>query len=95
MSSRLRLRIILTNVLLCLSFIGSSLSIWIQINRWSEMNIATIWDPIFITPYRIPNTPQVQMPVFPLLNAPFILFWLGLAVNLYFIVALQRSREKS
>ncbi len=51
------------------------------------------WSPLFIAPYRIPDAPTVQMPVPPQLNIPFMLFWIMLAVNIYYIVKLQRSED--
>jgi hypothetical protein len=84
---------IAANVLVGLLFVLSSYFIWAEVNRWSVWNIASKWSPILITAYRIPNAPTVLMPVGPLLNFPFILFWVMFAVNLYFIIRLQRSKE--
>ena len=84
---------IAANVLLGLLFILSSYFIWVEVDRWTMWNIASKWSPTLITAYRIPNAPTVLMLVGPLLNFPFILFWVMLAVNLYFIIRLQRSKE--
>jgi hypothetical protein len=84
---------VVANIVLSLLYVVSSYVIWMDLNQWRNWNIASNWSPILITPYRIPDTPTVQMPVFPLLNFPFILFWVILAVNLYFIVKLQKSKE--
>ncbi len=92
MSTSLRFRVILSNVLLFLSFAATTLTIYGEVNRWSRMNVASVWGPVFITPYRIPDTPQVEMPINPLLNAPFILFLLVLAVNLYYITTVPKRK---
>jgi hypothetical protein len=90
MSKQFKLMIIV-NAFLGLLYVISSYSIWAEINRWGHWNITSIWSPILITAYRIPNLPTVQMPVGPLWNFPFILFWVILGVNIYFIVRLQRG----
>ena len=85
--------VIFVNVLLSLLFVVSNCSIWVEVKQWSLWNIASVWSPIYITPYRIPNTPQVQMPILPLWNIPFALFWVAMAVNLYFVVRLLRTKK--
>ncbi len=86
---------IFVNLILGLLFVVSNYYVWFNVNKWNGMNIASIWDLFSITPYRIPNTPQVQMPINPLLNVPFMLFWVVIAVNLYFIIKLGRVKKKS
>ncbi len=82
---------ILVNVIIAVFFVVSNYYVWFNVNKWNGMNIASIWDLFSITPYRIPNTPQVQMPINPLLNVPFMLFWVVIAVNLYFIIKLPKK----
>jgi hypothetical protein len=84
---------IITNIALSLLYVISSYLIWTDVSQWSKWNTASIWSPLLITAYHIPNTPQVQMPVGPAWNLPFILFWVMLAVNLFFIVKLQKSKQ--
>ncbi len=81
------------NAVLGLSYVISSYWIWAEVDKWSKWNIASIWTPISIIPYRIPNTAQVQMPILPLWNFPFMLFCVILAVNLYFILRLQKTKQ--
>jgi hypothetical protein len=83
---------IVTNIALSLLFVLSNYFIWTNLNQWTRWNIASIWSPILIEAYRIPDMSTVQMPVGPLWNVPFLLFWIMLAVNLYFILKLQRSK---
>jgi hypothetical protein len=85
--------VVITNIVLSFLYVISSYLIWTDVNRWSKWNIASIWSPIQITAYHIPDTPQVQMPVGPEWNLPFILFWVMLAINLFFIVKLQKSKQ--
>jgi hypothetical protein len=84
---------LLVNALLGLFYVVSSYWIWAELDKWVKWNIATNWTPILIYPYRIPNTSQIQMPISPLWNVPFILFCVIFGVNVYFIVSLQRSKE--
>jgi hypothetical protein len=92
MSKQFKL-MIMVNALLGLFYVISSYWIWAEINKWVKWNIASNWTPILIYPYRIPNTPQVQMALSPLWNFPFILFLVIIGVNVYFIIRLQRSKE--
>ena len=92
MSKQSKLMIIV-NALMGLLYVVSSSWIWTEVDKWVKWNIASDWTPLIIYPYHIPNTPQVLMPIFPLWNFPFIIFCVTLAVNLYFIVRLQRSKE--
>jgi hypothetical protein len=94
MSKQFKL-IILINILLSLIYAVSSYLIWEEVNKWSNWNIVSVWTPIFINPYRIPDTPQVTMPINPIWNFPFILFWVIFTTNLYFIIRLQRNKEKT
>ncbi len=84
--------VIIANGLVSLLFVLSSYFIWSNVNQWSRWNIASIWSPILIEAYRVPDLPTVQMPVGPEWNFPFMLFWVMLAVNLYFILKLQRTK---
>jgi hypothetical protein len=94
MTSTLNLKhVISANILLGVFFAVSSYYLWAEVNQWSKWNTASVWSPLLITAHRIPGTPQVQMPVGPAWNLPFILFWVMLAANLYFIVKFQKSKQ--
>ena len=84
---------IIVNALLGLLYVVSSYFIWAERDTWSKWNIASKWTPIIIEPYHIPNTPQVQMPIFPMYNFPFILFCVMFLINLYFIIRFQLRKE--
>jgi len=88
--SKILALMILFNVLIGLLFVASSLYIWAEVEQWSGWNIASIWSPIIISAYRIPNTPQVEMPVGPVWNLPFILFWVAVIGNILSAVLIQR-----
>jgi hypothetical protein len=63
------------------------------VDNWSNWCIGTSWTPIFITANLNPNTFHPPG-VYPnILNISFLLFWVILAVNLYFIISLQKSKE--
>jgi hypothetical protein len=82
------------NALLGLLYVVSSYWIWAEVEKWFKWSIASNWTPFLIYPYRNPDLPQLQMVIPPLLNFPFILFCVILAVNLYFIIRLQRIETK-
>jgi hypothetical protein len=90
--STLKLMLII-NIFLSFLYAYSSLGLWYTVNQWSNWYIASNWSPIFITPRFVPSLPMVQTPIPRLWNSPFILFWVILAVNLYFIIKLQGSKE--
>ena len=54
--------ILAVNGLLGFLYVISSYYLWADVNRWTSWNIASIWSPILITGYRIPNLPTVAMP---------------------------------
>jgi hypothetical protein len=85
---------IVTNITLSLLFALSSFYLWSEVNEWNRWNIGSIWSPWFIASYRNPDLPTVQMPVGPEWNVPFMLFWVMLTVNLYFILKLQRANKQ-
>ncbi|MGD6807043.1 MAG: hypothetical protein ACQCN4_08805 [Candidatus Bathyarchaeia archaeon] len=84
---------IVTNIALSLLYFLSSLFLWTDINQWTAWNIASVWSPILITAYRIPEAPTVQMPIGPAYNIPFMLFCVMFAVNLYFILKIAKSKS--
>ena len=93
MSMKFKL-MIMVNALLGLFYFVSSYWVWAEVDKWVKWNIASNWTPFLIYPYRNPDLPQIQMPILPLWNFPFILFCVIFGVNVYFIVRLQRSKEK-
>jgi hypothetical protein len=87
--------VISANILLGILYVISSYYLWAEVKNWSKWNIASVWSPILIMPHRIPNTPQVQMAIGPAWNLPFILFWVMLAVNLYFYLSHKANKLNS
>ncbi len=89
-------RVILVNAVLSLLFVVSNLYIWSIISWWSTVGIASNWSPIAVSAYFYSGfTDPPTLATFPMLNLPFMLFWVMLAVNLYFIIILQRSKERN
>jgi hypothetical protein len=84
---------ILVNVLLSLLYVYSSYEVWNNVNNWSNDNVASNWAPTLISPHFISSVIIPPMVYTSLVNTPFILFWIIFAVNLYFILELQRSKE--
>jgi hypothetical protein len=92
------------NVLLSLLFIVSNYVLWgiIVGASWSYYGAVASWSPLFVTPtyhplgsrayYLSPSNTTVAPT--PLLNIPFLLFWIMLGANLYFIIRLQRSKSE-
>lgn len=81
------------NALLGLLYVISSYYIWVEVNKWTVWKVGSNWSPILIYPIRNPDLPQVQTIILPLWNLPFILLWVILGVNVYFIIRLQRNKE--
>jgi hypothetical protein len=83
------------NGVLGLLYVLSNYWIGSELSKWSSWNVGSNWTPFLILPYRIPNTPQVQMALTAIWNFPFIIFLITLAVNLYYIISLQRAKRQT
>jgi hypothetical protein len=84
---------IIVNVILGLFYLYSSIMALIWVTGWSSIGYTPKWSPFFITLHRSSTISPVQPYTPSLLNTPFLLFWVILAANLYFIIRLQKSRE--
>ena len=88
------------NCLLGLLYVVSNYVLWNIITgaSWTYYGAVATWSPLYVTPTYYPPIPQRQywvgfsMPA-PLLNTPFILFWVMFAMNLFFIIKLGRNKE--
>jgi len=90
---------ILVNVVLGFLYVVSDYALWNIVGgtSWRFYGAVASWSPLYVTPTYYPPIQQRPyipnaMPV-PLLNIPFLLFWVMFAVNLYFIIKLGRSKE--
>jgi len=70
---------------------------WSTINSYTiKSNIEILWNPILIhwnNFVYVPNGNNIPDGFVLLINYPFIVFLLAIAVNLYFIISLQRRIE--
>ena len=80
--------VIIVNALLGVLFVYSNYALWDTINGFRSMGWGkTDWTPLIV------NVDTGMLVPLPLINVPFILFWVLLITNLYFTVSLQRSKE--
>jgi len=82
---------IITNVVLSLLFVFSNLYVWYTVNRWLSGGSGSLWSAFQITLY--PISENAMSPIIPVDNFPFWLFWVTIAINMYFIIRLQSSKE--
>jgi hypothetical protein len=88
---------IVVNVLLALLFIYSNLSLWTSINgKGLSLLIASYWNPIGVSAmhysYVNGDFTTVQA-IFHYWNFPFWIFFVAIAVNLYFIYKLSGRKN--
>jgi hypothetical protein len=87
------------NVLLSLLFIVSNYVLWgiIVGANWSYYGAVASWSPLFVTPTypNIVQRPYLMPQPEPLPNVPFYVFWVVMAVDIYFMIRLERGKVKS
>ena len=88
---------VVTNILLALLFVYSNFALWSLVNAEYPYLIAGHWSPLGISaPHYIINgdsIAQVQT-VYLYFNTPFCIFWVLMAVNLFFILMMSREIMK-
>jgi len=82
---------IVTNVVLGLLFVCSNLYVWNRVNTSLDAGMGSQWSAFQITLY--PISMNAMSPAVPVNNFPFWLFWVTIAINMYFIIRLQNSKE--
>jgi hypothetical protein len=80
---------IITNVVLGLLYVFSSLYLWDRVNSWLGGGSGSMWSAFQITL----SENWHMVPITPIPNFPFWLFWVTIAINIYFIIKLQSSKE--
>ena len=82
---------IIVNIVLGLFYLYSNVFVWNYFNQWDGTGYRIVWSPIFITPHTIS---EMGLPsgLHSLPNVPFFLFWVILAINLFFIIKLGGSK---
>ncbi len=83
---------IVTNVVLSLLYVFQSLSLWDRVNSWLGGGSGSMWSAFYITEYPLSENWHM-VPIIPIANFPFWLFWVTIAINMYFIIKLQSSKE--
>ena len=93
---------ILVNVLLSVMFIVASLAVWSSVEGWLNVGMdrpslyaVTDVNPLWITleitePLPIGPLAHIDIP-----NYPFYVFWVAMAVNIYFIIRMQKKTKSS
>ena len=102
MAKGFKLLIIVVNALLSLVYVVSSYFFWEQLNFWHYWSHQSTWTPFWVYPHRIPNLRELEMPLQPMLNLPFIIFCVTIITNCvmlatYYLVIprLQRGASKN
>jgi hypothetical protein len=83
---------IITNVVLSLLYVFSSLYLWDRVNSWLGGGSGSMWSPFQITLYPLSENWHM-VPIIPLANFPFWIFWVTIAINMYFIIKLWSDKE--
>ena len=93
MSRQLKL-MISVNVLFGLLYVYLSYSVWESIYSFITVNWADLVAPYYWSPLTMYlSTGAFWGFSIDVVNTPFILFWVVLATNIYFVVKIERSRE--
>jgi len=88
---------IAVNLLLALVFVYSNFSIWDLVNAEYPYLIASHWSPLGISaPHYVITDGSIAIvqTVFLYFNTPFWIFWVLLAVNLFFILMISKEAMK-
>jgi hypothetical protein len=88
---------ILVNVFAGFLFFLGNLDLWNRVNYWVLVNVASQWSPFFVTSkYLGTSTTPSYSPIYnAIINYPFLIFWFLLAINLLFLIKIERSKETS
>ena len=82
---------LLANSLLIVLFLYANYYVWVNVNN--RYYFIRSWSPVEFGLDTI--NPMVPIPLLWVINLPFFVFWLAIALNLYFIVKLQRKGQKA
>jgi len=85
---------IAVNLLLALLFVYSNFSLWGLVNAEYPYLIASNWSPLGISaPHYVitDGSFAIMQTVFLYFNTPFWIFWVLLAVNLFFILIISKD----
>ena len=82
------------NLIIGLVFIYSNLTLWNSVNAESPYLIASHWSPLgIVATHYIMNDGSLSMvqTLFLYFNSPFWIFFIAIAVNLYFIYRMSKK----
>lgn len=91
---KLKDKMIVADALLGLLYVISNYAVWFNVNQWANSNIASNWSPLLVTPSNVANNAPVEITFSSLWNIPFTLFWVIVAINIFFIVKLRSKEPK-
>ena len=78
----------LANAFFILLFALANYYVWVNVTRVGYF--ISGWSPLEFT---IDTTAQVPQPPIVIPNLPFYIFSIGIAMNVYFIIKLQKNKE--
>jgi hypothetical protein len=83
---------IVTDVVLGLLYVFSSLYLWDMVNSWLGNGSGSMWSAFQITLYPFSENWHM-VPIIPVINIPFWLFWVTIAINMYFMIKLRSGKD--
>jgi hypothetical protein len=89
---------IVVNLTIALLFVYSNFSLWNSVNAEYPYLIASHWSPLGISaPHYIISDGSfaVVQTIYLYFNTPFWIFWILMAVNLFFIVKLTKTKASN
>jgi hypothetical protein len=90
---------IVINIILCLLFIYFNFSLWGEVNAEYPILIPSHWSPLGITaPHYVilnDNSIAIVQGLYSYFNYPFWIFFVLLAVNLYFVIKIAKTKASN
>ncbi len=84
---------ILVNLFGSFFYIIGNYTLWNRVNFWVLSDVASKWSPFFITTENLSGLTLPSSIFHPIFNYPFWTFWFLLAINMYFLIVIGRSKE--
>ena len=76
-------------------YVIGNLDIWNRVNYWVLVDVGSNWAPFFVTSKYLgaSTIPSYSSIYNSIINYPFLIFWLLLAINLFFFIQIGRNKE--
>ena len=73
----------------------ANFDLWHRVNYWVLVDVGSEWGPFFVSSkyLGVPTTPSYSPIYDTQINSPFLIFFFLLAINLFFIIRIARSKE--